>query len=168
MAMKKEKPITLSGTILYADIKNANDRIYTKNCVFSMLHQAQEDIQNGNLLGEMDFPDRPEVALGNVSHRVTEIHFNPEKNSLDGTIQVLEGTPKGQILKQQIDAFGGPKNFMKNFCIRSRGTGTLNEKGEVENYKLYSFDVIAKNRDPFKDYEEFGSISEIDPLADIK
>jgi hypothetical protein len=167
MAMKENKPISLTGTFIYADVKNANNRIYPIGCVLDMMNQAQQHIQNGSLLGELDFPDRPEVTLGNVSHRVTEVHFNPEKNTLEGTIQVLEGSPKGRILKDQIEACGGAANFLKNMaCIRSRGTGTINEKGEVENYTLYSFDVIAQNQDPFRDVI-FAPISK-DPLEDIK
>jgi len=163
MAMKENKPITLAGTFIYADVKNANERIYPRECVLNMMNQAQKHIQSGNLLGELDFPDRPEVNLGNVSHRVTEVHFNPIKNTLEGTIQVLE-TPKGHILRSQIEACGGASNFMNNMaCIRSRGTGTINEKGEVENYTLYSFDVIAQDKDPYKDII-FGPISDKDPL----
>ena len=157
------KKLRLTGSILYANVKNANGRIYTEDCILGILEQAQEHIHNGNLLGELDQSNRPEVNLGNVSHKVIEAHYNFQKNSLDATIEVLE-TPKGKILRDQIESCGGINNFMNNMgCIASRGTGTINERGEVENYTLYSFDVVAKNKDAYKDIT-FPPISDKDPL----
>lgn len=160
------KKIKLTGPILYANVKNANGRIYTTECILGILKQAKDYINKGSLLGELDQPNRPEVNLGNVSHRVTDVYFNPENNALEATIEVLE-TPKGQILKNNIESCGGIKNFMENMgCIASRGTGTINEKGEVEDYTLYSFDVVAKNKDAYRDIT-FPPISN-DPFEDIK
>jgi hypothetical protein len=65
---------TLEG--VFADLNgqpNRNDRIYTEEGYISHLGYLQNDIKNNNLLGELDHPERFEVALGNVSHRVTEL-----------------------------------------------------------------------------------------------
>jgi len=167
MRKPNSKPIKLTGPVLYANVKNANGRIYTTDCILKIMDQAQEHIHRGSLLGELDQPNRPEVSLGQVSHRVTEVYYNFEKNALEATIEVLE-TPKGQILKSQIESCGNVKNFMENMgCISSRGTGTINEKGEVENYTLYSFDVVAKNKDAYRDIT-FAPISDKNPLEDLK
>lgn len=142
--MKKTNLIT--GTLVYSDVKNANGRIYTKDCMMDMLHQAIEDVKDGCLLGEFGYGSQPEVNLGNVSHKVTEVRLNPYNDSLEGTIEILE-TPKGkQILKMLNE---NDYKFDDLFVVRPRGTGTVNEKGEVENYTLYSFDVIFKQEDAF-------------------
>ena len=145
-----KKPTTITGRILYYDVENANRRIYTKECALDILKQFGELSHNSSMLGELDFPDdRAEVQLASVSHRIEEMHLDEEHKCLVGTISICEGTPNGQKLEKQIQAFGGPKNFDKFFAIRTRGTGTINEKGEVENYKLFSCDVISKDKDPF-------------------
>lgn len=129
------------------DKKNKNGRIYTKECGLEILKQAQENIKDGNLLGEFGYPDRSETNLGNVSHRVIDMKYNPFTNSLEGTIEILE-TPKGQQILKMLKE--NQYKFEDLFVVRPRGTGTVNEKGEVENYTLYSFDVIFKQEDAFK------------------
>jgi hypothetical protein len=148
MAMKSKKPIKISGTFLYFDQENGNDRIYLrKNCLPS-IEEYSKWINEGNALGELGFPERSEVSLSNVSHAIEEIHFNPEKNSLDGTIRILEGTPSGQKLLNMIDH--DPQKFNEMFVVRSRGAGTINENKEVEDFKLFSFDIIPKEQGSFK------------------
>lgn len=148
---KKESPIKISGTFLYLDRKNGNGRIYlSKNCL-ATIQEYDHLVNEGNALGELGFPERFEVSLANVSHRIEEIHFDPKKNTIDGTIEILEGTPKGKLLYDMIN--GDPAKFNQTFVIRSRGAGTVNEKGEVENYKLFSFDIIPKDQDSFKNIQ---------------
>ena len=150
--MKKQKSIT--GKFLYCDVKNANGRIYTKECAFDILQQAKKDIDEENLLGELGYSDRPEIALKNVSHRVSDIKFDPINNALEGTIEIFEGTPKGKQLLEMID--NDLQKFNELFVIRPRGTGTVNEKGEVENYTLYSFDIVEREKDAFNIEENSG------------
>ena len=146
--MKKGKT-TITGTLLYYDVKNSNDRIYTKECAARIVEQSKEDIEKGNLLGELGFPERFEVSLGHVSHRVCEIHLNEENKSIEGTIEILKGTPKGQYILKLLEESNC--KFEDMFVIRSRGTGTVNPKTkEIENYTLYTFDVILKEDDAFK------------------
>jgi len=149
---KKENPIKISGTFLYFDTKNGNGRIYPQKLAGDILSALQNDIKNGNVLGELGFPERFEVSLANVSHIVEEVHFNSKQNSIEGTIRVLEGTPNGNRLLNMIDY--DPEKFNKMFVVRSRGAGTVNENGEVENYKLYSFDIIPKDQDSFKNIQQ--------------
>lgn len=142
-----KKRTKLTGTFLYCDVKNANGRIYTSKCAIEMLENAFENMREGNLLGELEYPNRPETNLGNVSHRVIDMKFNPINKSVEGTIEIFEGTPRGKKLMDLID--GDPNKFNELFVIRPRGTGTVNEKGEVENYTLYSFDVVSRDKDAF-------------------
>lgn len=148
--MKKEK-LKVSGTFLYFDRENGNGRIYPHELAGDILRNLQKDINEGNILGEWGYPDRFEVSLANVSHRVTEIHFNPEKNSIDGTIEILNGTPKGNKLLGILEE--NNKGFNDMFVVRPRGMGNVNENKEVENFTLYTFDIIPKENDAFKGFE---------------
>jgi len=142
----------IKGTFLYFDRENENGRIYPQKLMKDIFEQLSEKLNEGNVLGELEFPNRPEISLANVSHRVLEIHFNPEKNSLDGTIEILE-TPSGKkvlaILKQC------EKNKLPcSFVIRSRGMGIVDSNTkEVKNFQIFSFDLINKENDAFKNFE---------------
>jgi len=136
----------ITGKFLYCDVKNANGRIYTKECALGILQHAHKDILDGNLLGELGYPDRPETSLANVSHRIVDMWMNPNDNSVEGTIEIL-ATPSGNRVMNMIK--NDPKKFEELFVIRPRGTGIVNERGEVENYTLYSFDIVSRDKDAF-------------------
>lgn len=72
--------------------------------------------------------------------------MNPNDNSVEGTIEIL-ATSSGNRVMNMIK--NDPKKFEELFVIRPRGTGIVNERGEVENYTLYSFDVISRDKDAF-------------------
>jgi len=138
----------VTGKFMYFDQKNKNGRIYTKECGSAIMQQFNKLAHEGQMvLGEFGYPeDRVQVSLGNVSHRVDSLELDLLNNCLKGTIEILD-TPKGnQILKMLKE---NDYKFEDLFVVRPRGTGTVNEKGEVENYTLYSFDVIFKQEDPF-------------------
>lgn len=151
--MKKKNPIRVSGSFLYFDVKNKNGILYRRGNVFEAVENYRELVNNGSAVGELGFPStsRFEVSLANASHRITEMHYNEDSNSLDGTIEILESTPAGKILLDVIKH--NPTKFTEMYCVRSRGTGTINENGEVENYKLFSFDVIPRCDDSFSTKE---------------
>ena len=66
-------------------------------------------------MGELDHPDSSVVNLQNVSHNVTEMHF--EGDNLLGTVEILT-TPSGNILRELF------KNGIK-LGISSRGLGSV-------------------------------------------
>jgi hypothetical protein len=138
--MKKKTKIT--STFIYFDTENKNGRIYPKKISNDILKQFKKKIKRGLAIGTLGYTDTFETPLCQVSHRITEIHFNKEKNSIDGTIELLE-TPMGikaaNILRENKDAF----------VVRSKGSGTINENKEVENYQVFSFDLILKDKDAF-------------------
>ena len=94
-------------------------------------------------LGELDHPDSSVVNLQNVSHNVTEMHF--EGDNLLGTVEILT-TPSGNILRELF------KNGIK-LGISSRGLGSVeqvnedNGNGQVmkvgKDFELIAFDFVS-------------------------
>ena len=127
----------LEGVFAEFGIENRNGRIYEEKEYLPHLEYLKKDIQNNNLLGELDHPERFEVALGSVSHRITELWYDQAKRQVLGRIEVLEGTPKGQIAKALLEA-GVP------LSISSRAAGTVNEDKTVAIQQIYTYDLVAK------------------------
>lgn len=127
---------TLEGVFCQFGVTNRNDRVYQENEYLKHLSYLQNDIKNNNLLGELDHPERFEVALGNVSHRVTELWYDQSNRQVKGRIELLP-TPKGQIAKSLIDA-GIP------LSISSRAAGSVNDDKTVEIQQIYTYDLVAK------------------------
>ena len=153
--MKKNQTIT--GTLLYYDVENSNGRIYTKECAEDIVKQFNEGIHNQMpMMGQIGYPEGDEFRgrLENVSHRITEIHLNPAKKAIVGTFEILE-TPQGKKLWEMID--NDPEKFKETYCLRSRGTGNVNENKEVVDFNIISFDVVSRDTDAFKQYENNGN-----------
>ena len=61
----------LEGVFAEFGVENRNGRVYEEKEYLPHMEYLKKDIASGNLLGELDHPERFEVALGNVSHRIT-------------------------------------------------------------------------------------------------
>jgi len=127
----------LEGVFAEFGVENRNGRVYEEKEYLPHLEYLKKDIQGGSLLGELDHPERFEVALGNVSHRVTDLWYDQQNRQVKGRIEILEGTPKGQIAKSLLDS-GVP------LSISSRAAGTVNEDKTVSIQQIYTYDLVAK------------------------
>ena len=127
----------LEGVFAEFGVENRNGRIYEEKEYLPHLEYLKHDVESGNLLGELDHPERFEVALGNVSHRVTELWYDQNKRQILGRLEVFDGTPKGQIAKSLLEA-GVP------LSISSRAAGTVNEDKTVSIQQIYTYDLVAK------------------------
>ena len=132
---------TINGIFFEYDKPNLNGRIYTKECVENVVKQFEH--KDTLMFGTIDPPEQAEPSVETVSHRVIELHINEETKTLEGTIEILP-TPKGVILENVINALGGQEKFNENFFMASRGYGKVNEKGEVEDFVIIGFDVVAR------------------------
>jgi len=108
--INKEGKVTLEGVFAEFGIENRNGRIYEEKEYLPHLEYLKKDISNGNLLGELDHPERFEVALGSVSHRISELWYDQASRQVKGRIEILN-TPKGQIAKSLLEA-GVPLQFL--------------------------------------------------------
>ena len=127
----------LEGVFAEFGVENRNGRIYEEKEYLPHMDYLKKDITAGNLLGELDHPERFEVALGNVSHKITELAYDQASRQVKGRIEILEGTPKGKIAKELLKA-GIP------LSISSRAAGTVNEDKTVAIQQIYTYDLVAK------------------------
>jgi len=136
---RNDGKLIVSGILQKAGEKNQNGRIYPKETLMREANNYAENfIKENRALGELDHPDSPIVNLKNVSHNITEMHWDGD--SLMGRIEVLT-TPSGNILWELF------KNGIK-LGISSRALGTVKEmnEGTVEvqdDLELVCWDFVS-------------------------
>ena len=100
-AIKEENgKLVVRGVLQRAEAKNQNGRVYPKDILMRESQKYDDNfIKQKRALGELDHPDSSVVNLQNVSHNITEMHF--EGDNLIGTCEILT-TPSGNILRELI------------------------------------------------------------------
>lgn len=138
----------LTGPLSTPDKKNRNGRVYSKKLWENVLNSEywNDMISNNSLCGEIVHPgertesDSFEIDARNVSHRITEAHFDGDK--LVGTIEILD-TEQGHNLLSLVDSG----------CvmgISARGMGDIINGNEVDpdTYNFKTFDITFRPSDP--------------------
>ena len=136
--------LVVKGVLQRADAKNQNGRVYPREILTREAKNYNENfIKQSRAMGELDHPDSSVVNLQNVSHNVTEMHF--EGLNLLGTVEILT-TPAGKILRELF------KNGIK-LGISSRGMGSVEtvegEDGKQpmmkvgDDFELIAFDFVS-------------------------
>tara|TARA_B100001113_G_C20958225_1_gene556239 strand:- start:15 stop:638 length:624 start_codon:yes stop_codon:yes gene_type:complete len=136
--------LVVKGVLQRAEAKNQNGRVYPKEILMRESQKYNDNfIKQKRALGELDHPDSSVVNLANVSHNITEMHF--EGDNLIGTCEILT-TPSGNILRELI------KNGIK-LGISSRGLGSVEtvSEGPDDNpvqkvgndFELIAFDFVS-------------------------
>lgn len=124
----------LSGIMMQAALKNGNGRVYPVNEITKAVEECQSKIKMGQyIMGELNHPDTLSINLANVSHAITEIRM--EGNNAVGKMKLLN-TPAGQIAKAIIE--GGVR-----LGVSSRGTGNVNEGGDVSDFAFVTMDIVS-------------------------
>lgn len=131
-------PLVLSGPLQKAGEKNHNGRVYPKDVLYREVEKYQQIINERRALGELDHPDSSIINLKNVSHNVTECHW--EGDTVVGTIELLT-TPSGNIARELI------KNNVR-LGISSRGLGSVRQMNEntvevQDDFELLCFDLVS-------------------------
>ena len=136
---KNNGRLMVKGVLQRAEAKNQNGRVYPRNVLMREAKKYSDiNIKERRALGELDHPDSSVVNLNNVSHNITEMHW--QNNDLVGTVEVLS-TPSGNILKELFKC--GIK-----LGISSRGLGSVKELGEgkvevQDDFELIAFDFVS-------------------------
>jgi hypothetical protein len=136
--------LVVRGVLQRAEAKNQNGRVYPAAILQREAKNYNESfIKQKRALGELDHPDSSVVNLSNVSHNITEMHF--EGDNLIGTVEILT-TPSGNILRELF------KNGIK-LGISSRGLGSVETVTEGPNdqpvqkvgndFELIAFDFVS-------------------------
>ena len=127
--------IVLTGLFTSFNTKNRNGRIYESADFLPHAEALREQIESKRLLGELDHPHGFEISLGNVSHVVESLEFDPQQNAIVGKIRLLNTTAGKEA--QALVRDGIPLN------ISSRAAGTVDESGHVKLQQLFTYDLVA-------------------------
>ena len=129
--------LVVRGVLQRAESKNQNGRVYPREVLVREAKKYHKEfIKQSRAMGELDNPESSVVNLANVSHNITEMHW--EGDNLLGEVEVL-GTPAGNILKELF------RSGIK-LGISSRGMGsveTVSEGGEQSQEVQPDFELIA-------------------------
>jgi hypothetical protein len=124
----------LSGIMMQAAMKNGNGRCYPINEIARAVTECQAKLDAGiYICGELNHPETLSINLANVSHAITEIRMDGD-NAV-GKMKLLN-TPAGNIAKAIIE--GGVR-----LGVSSRGTGNVNETGNVSDYSFVCMDIVS-------------------------
>ncbi len=139
MEMRKGNDLYLNGILMQAALKNGNGRVYPVDEITSAVTTASKRITEGHyILGELNHPDVLSINLANVSHAITEIRM--DGNNAMGKMKLLN-TPSGNIAKGLIE--GGVR-----LGVSSRGTGNVNESGNVSDFSFVTVDIVYQPSAP--------------------
>ena len=127
--------LVVRGVLQRAEAKNQNGRVYPREVLVREAKKYHKEfIKQSRAMGELDHPESSVVNLQNVSHNITEMHW--EGKNLIGSVEVL-GTPSGNILTELFKA--GIK-----LGISSRGMGSVTPLDEGDGQKVEDdFELIA-------------------------
>ena len=134
--------LVVKGVLQRAEAKNQNGRIYPRETLVREAKKYMKEFVNEKrAMGELDHPESSVVNLQNVSHNITEMHF--EGDNLLGTVEILT-TPSGNILRELF------KNGIK-LGISSRGMGSVETVNEDDrqvtqvqpDFELIAFDFVS-------------------------
>lgn len=136
-----KKSMYIHGIFMQSNKKNRNGRIYPKGIMEKAVEIFDRDLVSKNrALGELNHPkDRLNIDPAEACHLITELKWNGD--DVIGKARILEGTPKGAILKGLIE--GGV-----SMGVSSRAAGSVkkNKQGinEVQSdLRLATVDAVS-------------------------
>ena len=138
---QKIKAMRLSGLVQKMDTPNENMRVYEESVMTEAVGALQPAIKGRTVLGELDHPDDAKIHTENACILLTKLFC--EGKNVYGQFEVLEGMPKGQMLKALI-------NQGVTVSISSRGVGDMescfNEGLEynrvLPGFRFVTFDAV--------------------------
>jgi hypothetical protein len=131
----------VEGIFQKSDVENANKRIYPRRIWEKELGEQRvtEAIKNRSMFGELDHPSDGKTSLKRVAHLITGLELQEDGN-VTGAAEIL-GTPNGQILKTLFESGA-------QVGISSRGSGSVQNGVVQEDFKLGTFDFVARPSTP--------------------
>ena len=136
---KDGKDLYMKGICIQGGIKNANQRVYPVSEIAKATKTLNDQISSGySVLGEVDHPDDLKINLDRVSHMITEMWMDGPNGY--GKLKVVP-TPMGNIVSTLLES--GAK-----LGVSSRGSGNVNEGGEVSEFEIVTVDIVAQPSAP--------------------
>lgn len=139
MESKDGKDLYMQGLFIQGDVKNQNGRVYPKNEIKKAVDSVKERLAKGEtVMGELDHPEELQINLDRVSHIIQDMTYD-DSNGL-GKLKIIE-TPMGNIARALLKA--GAK-----LGVSSRGSGNVNESGQVSDFDIVTVDIVAQPSAP--------------------
>ena len=133
------KELFMAGLFIQGDVKNQNGRIYPKDEIKKAVDSVRTRLQQGEtVMGELDHPEELQINLDRVSHIITDMHCD-DSDGL-GKLKIID-TPMGNIARALLKA--GAK-----LGVSSRGSGNVNESGQVSDFDIITVDIVAQPSAP--------------------
>lgn len=135
----KNKTPYIVGIFASAEVKNANGRKYRKEILDREVDKFMtEKVKTKTAWGELSHPESSEINLDRAAIMIEGLEW--KGSDVIGKAKILE-TPMGNLVKALIKE--------GNIGISSRGLGTVNESGYVnEDFNLLCWDVVADASNP--------------------
>lgn len=139
---QKRNVMRLTSLVQKADTPNENGRVYPLSVMVESIAAIQSSVKERMVLGELDHPDDAKIHTENAAILLTKLWM--EGKNVYGQFEVLEGMPKGAMVKALIEQD-------VRICISSRGVGDLEtyltEDGNEFNsvlpgFKFVTFDAV--------------------------
>ena len=135
----ENKDLKLKGVFIQGGVKNQNQRIYPLEEIKKAVSSVDGRLKSGySVLGEADHPEELTVNLDRVSHMLENMWME-DANGI-GKLKILP-TPMGNIVKTLLES--GAK-----LGVSSRGTGNVNESGNVSDFEIVTVDIVAQPSAP--------------------
>jgi len=131
----------VEGIFQRSDVENANKRVYPRGIWEKELKEKRviESLDNRAMFGELDHPSDGKTSLKRASHIITNLELG-EDGVVTGGAEVL-GTPNGKILRTLFESG-------VQVGISSRGSGSVQNGRVQEDFKLGTFDFVARPSTP--------------------
>jgi len=133
------KDLYMKGIFIQGGVKNQNDRVYPIDEIGKAVETINERLQEGQtVLGEADHPEELTVNLDRVSHIVEDMWMDGPTGY--GKLKVIP-TAMGNIISTLLES--GAK-----LGVSSRGSGNVNESGQVSDFDIVTVDIVAQPSAP--------------------
>lgn len=135
----RPRDMFMQGIFIQGGVKNLNERVYPVGEIRKAVKTIKESINRGfQVLGELDHPEELNINLPNVSHVIVDMWM--EGNNGMGKLKLLP-TPMGNIARTILD-------YGVKLGVSSRGSGSVNDYGDVSDYHIVTVDIVAKPSAP--------------------
>ena len=133
------KSMFMEGIFVQGNVKNANLRVYPVKEIAKAVENVQGRIKDGfPVLGECDHPPELTVNVDRVSHIIENMWMDGPNGF--GKLKIVP-TPMGNIIRTLIESGA-------TLGVSSRGSGEVDNNGNVSNYEIITVDIVAQPSAP--------------------
>lgn len=136
---KAKKSLYMSGVFIQGGVRNLNQRVYPVREISRAVDNVNDILAKGeSVLGELDHPEELTINLDRASHMITKMWM--DGNTGMGKLKLIP-TPVGEIARIMLES-------NVKLGVSSRGSGNVNDNGEVSDFEIITVDIVARPSAP--------------------